>query len=152
MKSFSWRSFFIMLARPFHRLVHLSSRTMSTLTTRPPNWKAIAPAPLSATTTFAGQASLPKLPVPELPATLTRLKEALKPLAKSEAEYTAAVTKIDEFGQGKGKELQQRLLKRHAETKHWLEEWWDNLAYLGYRDSVRITQLYTLTRRILMHT
>lgn len=116
---------------------YLSTRTMSTLTARPPNWKAVAPAPLPGTTTFAAQTSLPKLPVPELHVTLTRLKEALKPLVKGEAEYTTAVTKIDEFGQGKGKELQNRLLKRHAQTNHWLEEWWDDLSYLGYRDSVR---------------
>jgi len=111
---------------------------MSVLATRPPNWKAAAPAPLPGTTTFAHQTSLPKLPVPELPATLAHLKEALKPLAKSEAEYIAAVTKIDEFGQGSGKVLQDRLLRRDAETKHWLEEWWDDIAYLGYRDSVRM--------------
>ena len=114
----------------------LSLCTMSTLTTRPPNWKDVAPSPLPGTTTFAGQPSLPKLPVPKLSVTLTRLKEALKPLAKNKSEYNAAVTKIDEFGQGKGKQLQDRLLKRDTERKHWLEEWWDDLGYLGYRDSV----------------
>jgi|SRR5882762_8550546 carnitine O-acetyltransferase len=128
-----------MLARPFRPLSRSYLRaTMSVLATRPPNWKAAAPAPLPGTTTFAHQTSLPKLPVPELPATLAHLKEALKPLAKSEAEYIAAVTKIDEFGQGSGKVLQDRLLRRDAETKHWLEEWWDDIAYLGYRDSVRM--------------
>jgi carnitine O-acetyltransferase len=99
---------------------------------------------LPGTTTFAAQASLLKLPVPELPVTLTRLKEALKPLAKSELEYTAAVTKIDEFGRGKGIELQDRLLKRNAETIHWLEGWWDDLGYLGYRDSVCASRSYPI--------
>jgi carnitine O-acetyltransferase len=110
---------------------------MSSLsTTRPPVWKTVAPAPPQGTLTFAAQPSLPKLPVPELPDTLTRLKESLKPLAINPEEYSTAVSKIDEFGQGAGKELQQRLLNRHAGTEHWLEEWWDNVAYLGYRDSV----------------
>lgn len=109
---------------------------MSTLTTRPPFWKAAAPAPLPNTLTFLAQPSLPKLPVPELPVTLARLKESLKPLAFNPEEYSAAVSKIDEFEQGTGKELHRRLLDRYANTDHWLEEWWDDVAYLGYRDSV----------------
>ena len=108
----------------------------TTLTTRPQNWKAAAPPPLPGTTTFAKQASLGKLPVPELSTTLRRLKESLKPHAKSEDEYTVAIAKIDEFGEGKGAELHERLLKKQANTAHWLEDWWDDLAYLAYRDSV----------------
>lgn len=112
-------------------------RTISTtLTTRPQNWKAAAPPPLPRTTTFARQESLGKLPVPELSTTLRRLKESLKPYAKSEDEYTITVAKIDEFGEGKGAELHERLLKKHANTAHWLEDWWDDQAYLAYRDSV----------------
>jgi len=111
------------------------ARTMSTfIATRPQFWKATAPALPG--TTFAAQPDLPKLPIPDLPATLTRLKEALKPLATSNAEYAVAVTKIDQFGQGTGKVLHNRLLERDAERKHWLEGWWDDIAYLGYRDSV----------------
>jgi carnitine O-acetyltransferase len=140
-----------MLARPLsHRYLSLLC-PMSTLSTRPLNWKAAAPAPLPGTITFAAQPSLPKLPVPELPVTLTRLKEALKPLAKSEAEYATTVAKIDAFGRGVGNELQNRLLKRSAESKHWLEEWWDDLAYLGYRDSV-CTSPPTPSLRVLIDT
>jgi hypothetical protein len=61
---------------------------------------------------------------------------SLKPLAINPEEYSTAVSKIDEFAQGTGKELQQRLLNRNAGTEHWLEEWWDTAVYLGYRDSV----------------
>lgn len=118
------------------RIISTPTRTMSTLTTRPQNWKIAAPPPLPGTTTFAGQASLAKLPVPELSTTLTRLKESLKPHAKSDDEYAAAVAKIDEFGEGKGKELHEKLLKKQANTAHWLENWWDDLAYQAYRDSV----------------
>lgn len=103
---------------------------------RPPNWKDLAPEPLPGTPTFAAQASLPKLPVPDLSATLDRLKDSLKPIAWSDDEYESVVKKIDEFASGKGPELHQRLLKRHGETKHWLESWWDDAGYLGYRDSV----------------
>ncbi|KAJ7231911.1 hypothetical protein B0H12DRAFT_1146150, partial [Mycena haematopus] len=109
---------------------------------QPVDWKAAAPEPLPGTITFAAQASLPLLPVPELQATLTRLKDSLKPLALSEEELAIADAKIAEFGAGKGPELHQRLLERSSHHKHWLEEWWDNTGYLGYRDSVVVNVSY----------
>lgn len=106
---------------------------------RPSNWKEQAPEPLPGTLTFASQSSLPKLPVPKLEDTLGRFKESLKPIAWTEEEFKAAAQKIDEFGAGKGKELHERLLKHDQGTKHWLENWWDDGGYLGYRDSVRLS-------------
>jgi carnitine O-acetyltransferase len=66
-------------------------------------------------------------------------------MAISEQEYSETVKLIDEFGKrgGVGETLQKRLeSKREAEEReggrgHWLEEWWDEVAYMGYRDSVR---------------
>ncbi|KAJ6519132.1 carnitine acetyl transferase [Mycena sanguinolenta] len=109
---------------------------------QPPDWKAAAPEPLPGTTTFAAQASLPLLPVPELETTLTRLKDSLKPIAHSEEELTSAEAKIAQFAAGQGPELHQRLLERSKHHKHWLEEWWDNTGYLGYRDSVVVNVSY----------
>lgn len=108
---------------------------------RPVDWKAAAP-PIP---NFAPQHdSLPRLPVPNLTATLDRLKTSLLPLAHSEAEFTDAARKIDAFGShaGSGNLLQSRLLQRASEREHWLEEWWDNLGYLGYRDSVVVNVSY----------
>jgi carnitine O-acetyltransferase len=105
------------------------------LTQRPTNWKAAAPN-LPSTVTFAGQSKLPKLPVPNLKDTLERLKESLKPIAWSTTEFDIVSKKVDEFGTGKGVELQDRLLKHNEKTPHWLEQWWDDGGYLGYRDSV----------------
>jgi hypothetical protein len=102
---------------------------------RPVDWKSAAP-PIP---NFAPQHdSLPRLPVPNLTATLERLKTSLLPLAHSKSEFTDAAKKIDAFGSdaGLGNLLQSRLLQRANEREHWLEEWWDNLGYLGYRDSV----------------
>lgn len=117
-----------------------SSRAMSSTPStrqRPANWKARAPAS-PAGTTFAAQPDLPHLPVPELPHTIARLKESLKPIAWSDAEYATAVKKIDQFASGPlAPKLQERLVKRASEKEHWLEEWWDDAGYLGYRDSVR---------------
>lgn len=118
-----------------------SSRKMTSVTSRPANWKAAAPSSLPGIT-FAGQSTLPRLPVPELPDTLAKLKESLKPIAWNESEYAAVEKKIDDFGTAFGPELQQRLKARAQSTEHWLEEWWDDLAYLGYRDSVVINVSY----------
>ncbi|OJA09549.1 hypothetical protein AZE42_01146 [Rhizopogon vesiculosus] len=108
---------------------------------RPLNWKAAAP-PIP---NFAAQpASLPRLPVPDLSATLERLKTSLLPLAHSEAEFADVSRKIDALGSqaGLGITLQSRLLERANERDHWLEEWWDDLGYLGYRDSVVVNVSY----------
>lgn len=102
---------------------------------RPANWKELAPAPHPGPT-FAAQSSLPKLPVPELPETLAKLKESLRPIARDENEWEKISRRIDKFGHGPGPKLQEMLLQRARERQHWLEEWWDDLAYLGYRDSV----------------
>lgn len=127
------------LLLPFSRRTSQLSRLMTTstirLVQRPADWKAAAP-DLPSTVTFAPQSKLPKLPVPKLPDTLERLKENLKPIAWSNAEFDAVSRKIDEFGTGKGAELHERLLKHNEKTRHWLEQWWDDTAYLGYRDSV----------------
>lgn len=107
----------------------------------PANWKAKAPLSLPGPT-FAAQARLPKLPVPELEQTLRKLKESLKPIAHSKEEYDAAMVKVDDFAKGLAPSLHERLLRRREETDHWLEEWWDNDAYLAYRDSVVINVSY----------
>ena len=115
------------------------SRQMSAstikLTQRPSGWKAAAPGAPLGTQTYSSRLS--KLPVLDLQETLYRLKLSLKPIAWSDLEYASVEEKIDEFGVTKGPELQERLLKRAEETPHWLEEWWDDAGYLGYRDSVR---------------
>lgn len=126
-----------MLSRKAHRIL------MSTLTQRRnAHWKASAPTSLPGSETFAAQSSLSKLPVPELKDTLARLKESLKPIAWNDDEYRTVVSKIDEFGAGLGPVLHDRLINRQKETDHWLERWWDDGAYLGYRDSVSCSVRY----------
>ena len=111
------------------------STSVIKLAQRPSGWKTAAPGAPPGTQTHSSK--LPKLPVLDLKETLDRLKQSLKPIAWSDSEYFSVEKKIDEFGVSKGPELQERLLKRGEETPHWLEEWWDDVAYLGYRDSVR---------------
>lgn len=128
-----------MLVSSRRTLLQFRHRKMSLATLypiRPANWKSAAPEPLPGTVTFAAQPNLPLLPVPSLEKTLDRLRESLKPIAWSESEYSSVLRKIDTFANNHGPQLQQRLLKRANERAHWLEEWWDNAGYLGYRDSV----------------
>ncbi|KAF8909292.1 acyltransferase ChoActase/COT/CPT [Gymnopilus junonius] len=132
----SQRSLFS-LTQHQHRQMASQSRSL-----RPAQWKTAAPEPLLGTLTFAAQSKLPQLPVPELKDTLNRLKESLKPIAWSDAEYASVVKKIDAFEREKGQELHQRLLQKAATRQHWLEEWWDDAGYLGYRDSVVVNVSY----------
>ncbi|KAG8866052.1 Carnitine O-acetyltransferase mitochondrial, partial [Serendipita sp. 405] len=117
----------------------------------PSNWKTLAPFPSNPNAeTYSKQESLSHLPIPPLASTLEKLKTSLQAMAVSEAEYDAAVTKIDEFGRpgGIGEALHKRLEQRREKEEqvggrgHWLEEWWDELAYMGYRDSVVINVSY----------
>ncbi|KAJ3516936.1 hypothetical protein NLJ89_g804 [Agrocybe chaxingu] len=109
---------------------------------RPLDWKSAAPEPLPGTQTFAAQASLPQLPVPSLQDTLTRLKDSLAPIAWNASEYSSILKRIDQFSSGLAPELQERLLERATQHPHWLEEWWDDGGYLGYRDSVVVNVSY----------
>ena len=112
----------------------LTTSTMSNQV-RPQNWKALAP-PIP---NFNHQSStLPRLPLPPLETTLQRLKDSLRPLARSTEEFASVCRKIDDFGRadGPGPILQQILLQRKNEADSWLEEWWDDFAFLGWRSCV----------------
>jgi carnitine O-acetyltransferase len=100
----------------------------------PPDWKARAPRPLPHTLTFSQQDALPRLPVPELTATLTKLEKSLRPLAHSVVELETARKKITALGEpgGFGSTLHERLLARANNPKHinWLEEFWDDAGFV----------------------
>ncbi|KAH6688083.1 carnitine O-acetyltransferase [Plectosphaerella plurivora] len=85
------------------------------------------------------QESLPKLPVPSLEETAARYIKTLQPLL-SESEFSASRAAVDDFIKpgGIGAKLQERLLARREDPKHknWLSEWWNDAAYLSYRDPV----------------
>lgn len=110
----------------------------------------LAPFPPRSSKTYEQQASLPHLPVPPLSATLAKLKDSLRAMALSEDEYLTSVRRIEEFGkqEGVGETLQKRLeAKRETEEREggrgqWLEEWWDEVAYMGYRDPVGFSYAY----------
>lgn len=85
------------------------------------------------------QESLPRLPVPTLEETTTRYLRSLKPiLAENElANSTKAVQEFIKPG-GVGAKLQEKLIARREDPKHknWIYDWWNEAAYLTYRDPV----------------
>ncbi|KAL8298581.1 hypothetical protein RB597_006648 [Gaeumannomyces tritici] len=85
------------------------------------------------------QDSLPRLPVPTLEETASRYLRTLKPIL-SQAELEASTRAVQEFIKpgGAGAKLQEKLVARREDPKHrnWLHEWWNDAAYLSYRDPV----------------
>ncbi|KAI8941647.1 hypothetical protein NX059_002860 [Plenodomus lindquistii] len=83
--------------------------------------------------------SLPKLPVPTLEETAKRYLKSVHPLL-SESEYKATTKAVEEFVApgGPGEKLQKRLVARREDpkVKNWIYEWWNEAAYMAYRDPV----------------
>lgn len=83
--------------------------------------------------------SLPRLPVPKLEETLARYMKSLSPLLSS-SDLEASKKAVTDFGKagGIGLKLQERLLARAGDPKHknWLYEWWNDAAYLTFREPV----------------
>ena len=83
--------------------------------------------------------SLPRLPVPTLEETSKRYLKSVHPLLnRSEYESTKKVVEAFVKSGGIGEKLQKRLLARRDDPKHknWIYEWWNDAAYLTYRDPV----------------
>lgn len=83
--------------------------------------------------------SLPRLPVPTLEETAKRYLKSVRPLL-SRSEFSKSKEAVDDFIRpgGIGEELQRRLVARREDAKHknWVYEWWNDTAYLTYREPV----------------
>ncbi|KAH9042175.1 acyltransferase ChoActase/COT/CPT [Lactarius pseudohatsudake] len=90
------------------------------------------------------QASLPHLPVPPLSSTLAKYLETIRPHLTS-AEYARSEAAVREFGASpRAAELQRRLEARAVEpgTANWIADWWNDAAYMAYRDPVVVFVSY----------
>ncbi|KAG6016941.1 hypothetical protein E4U43_002684 [Claviceps pusilla] len=85
------------------------------------------------------QDSLPRLPVPTLEETANRYLKSLHPIL-SASEYATSKAAVQEFIRpgGVGSKLQHKLIARreNAQTKNWIYDWWNDAAYLAYRDPI----------------
>ena len=78
--------------------------------------------------------SLPNLPVPSISSTAAKYLETVRPHV-TDTEYTATRKAVDEFvASSHVAELQKRLQRRADGTDSWLSEWWNDAAYMGYRE------------------
>jgi len=90
------------------------------------------------------QASLPRLPVPALDSTAAKYLESVQPLL-SASEFAETKKAVGSFLESPlAAELQERLQARAADpnTASWLSEWWNEAAYMGYRDPVVVFVSY----------
>lgn len=91
---------------------------------------------------WAGQNSLPSLPVPPLEQTLQKYLRTTIP-HQTDASLIATEQAVQSALKGPDAEifskLQERLLQRAKDPesdKNWLAAWWNDTAYMGYRDPV----------------
>ncbi|KAK5958661.1 Carnitine O-acetyltransferase mitochondrial [Knufia fluminis] len=80
--------------------------------------------------------SLPRLPVPSLEDTCQRYLKSIHPLL-SKDEYAASEKAVSSFQQ-QAASLQDRLIEKaeQPEVRNWIADWWNEAAYLGYKDPV----------------
>lgn len=107
----------------------------------PPKGYAIDPA---AGPMLRYQDSLPRLPVPTLSSTASKYLESVRPHL-SDSAFSTTKTAVQSFLESShASELQKRLQARAAdpEVKSWLADWWNEAAYLGYRDPVVVFVSY----------
>lgn len=96
-------------------------------------------APILGGRMFSQQKSLSKFPVPPLQQTLYKYLLQLQPLVEPE-EYEQTKKIVDDFGKpaGLGEKLQMSLLQKFKKKDNWLADWWQDVAYLGFREPVVI--------------
>lgn len=90
------------------------------------------------------EASLPRLPVPTLSSTAAKYLETVKPHL-TPAEFSNTESAVQKFlTSPQSQILQERLQARAADpsVKNWLSDWWNDAAYMGYRDPVVVFVSY----------
>lgn len=80
--------------------------------------------------TFDKDDSLPPLPLPKLDDTIERYYESLKPFGTSD-ELKNSRKILDEFKNGLGQKLHKILEEKAKKSKNWVEEYWEQHAYLS---------------------
>lgn len=82
------------------------------------------------------QSQLPKLPVPALQDTASKYLRSVEPFL-SKSQLSETTQKVQNFlKSGEGEKLQDRLVKFAEGKDNWLAEYWDDYAYMSYRDPV----------------
>lgn len=93
---------------------------------------------------YQHQKSLPRLPIPELPSTLSTFLPTALPLSTSSQERQNLLDACDAFP-SQAATLHQRLVERkegEMKDSSWLQRWWNTAGYLQVRDPVVVNVSY----------
>jgi carnitine O-acetyltransferase len=92
---------------------------------------------LSAPPMLRYESALPSLPVPTLSSTLSKYLATVQPLLIPSQFAHTQRTAAAFVSSPLAADLQKRLLERAERVgDNWLSEWWNDVAYMGYRDPV----------------
>ncbi|KAK9449410.1 acyltransferase ChoActase/COT/CPT [Limtongia smithiae] len=127
------------LVRPLRAFTSVPIRLNSTAAVKPAESSSGYVEDLSAGRMLRFQESLPHLPVPTLEQTATKYLKSVSHLL-TPAQFAETTKIVQKFvsPSGEGPALQQKLLAKAADpkVKNWIYDWWNDAAYLTYRDPV----------------
>lgn len=90
---------------------------------------------------YAQDSSIPNLPVPTIQSTAEKYLSSICPFFSTPKDEETSLKAIKDFiSSPLVQELQKRLQARADDVEgtggNWLADWWNELAYLGYRDGI----------------
>lgn len=96
---------------------------------------------------LAQEAELPGLPIPTIESTAEKYLESTRPHLTPSEFRTTQLAVNDFLSSSLVKRLQTRLEERAVKEKNegrnnWLSEWWNDVAYMAYRDPVVVWVSY----------
>ncbi|KAJ2801962.1 hypothetical protein H4R20_003463 [Coemansia guatemalensis] len=92
------------------------------------------------------QGKLPRLPIPPLRQTIERYLDSVAPILGNDTTAIAETHRKASMFLKAGERLQQRLISYDkTQNNSWLESWWLEMAYLGWREGLCINSNYWLT-------
>jgi len=90
------------------------------------------------------EASLPRLPVPPLSSTAAKYLETVQPHLTPE-QFSATQAAVQKFLESEQSQVLQARLEERARdpsVQNWLADWWNDVAYMSYRDPVVVNVSY----------
>ncbi|XP_054426437.1 carnitine O-palmitoyltransferase 1, muscle isoform [Pteronotus mesoamericanus] len=98
---------------------------------------------------YSFQTSLPKLPVPSVPATIQRYLESVRPLL-DDKQYHRMETLAKEFQDKTAPRLQKYLVLKSWWAANYVSDWWEEYIYLRGRTPIMVNSNYYVTDFVLI--
>ncbi|MBN3321161.1 CPT1A palmitoyltransferase, partial [Atractosteus spatula] len=90
---------------------------------------------------YSFQASLPRLPVPSIDATIARYLESVRPLLDDE-QYKQMESVANEFKKDPAPKLQKYLILKSWWATNYVSDWWEEYIYLRSRSPIMVNSNY----------